>query len=152
LPLGRAGGGLGTREPRRLSRRAAPRLPDAGAGLALVPAGRGARVQARHRRGVRRHLRRRHAHRGEGEPRARADADARGDRGPARGRTIAGTRAVAMIRASPPWSPDLRRALGARGARTRIATGAVACTGIVLAWAPEFRIGAFPDLYWPMWA
>jgi len=41
---------------------------------------------------------------------------------------------------------------GAQHARTRVAVVAVACTGLLLAWAPEFRIPPLPDLRWPIWA
>jgi hypothetical protein len=41
---------------------------------------------------------------------------------------------------------------GAQGSRTRTATTVVACTGLLLSWAPEFHVPPFPDLRWPMWA
>jgi hypothetical protein len=40
---------------------------------------------------------------------------------------------------------------GARRLRSRVAA-LVACTGLLLAWGPEFPVPAFPDLRWPMWA
>src|SRR5207253_236929 len=40
---------------------------------------------------------------------------------------------------------------GAKRGPTRIVT-AVACFGLLVAWAPGFRIPPFPDLQWPVWA
>jgi len=41
---------------------------------------------------------------------------------------------------------------GARLLRVRASAAAVTCAGLVLAWAPEFRVPPFPDLQWPVWA
>jgi hypothetical protein len=36
--------------------------------------------------------------------------------------------------------------------RTRVATAVVSSAALLLAWAPQFRIPAYPDHRWPFWA
>jgi hypothetical protein len=84
--------------------------------------------------------------------------------------TLAGRHLLVVLMRLPPYlNPSLsfrHRALpnlavllivaaivdGARRVRTRIVAASVACLGLLLAWAPQFRVPPFPDLQWPLWA
>ncbi len=41
---------------------------------------------------------------------------------------------------------------GARQVGSRVAASVVACTGLLIAWAPHFRVPPPPDCHWPLWA